>query len=782
MENTAEFQGAQADPDKIQSRLLDLFFQQSIASVAGGMLIAVLLLAVLWDHAPRVALTWWAVATLAAHGLRAGSLWGYRRLRARPHDTAVWYAIALGGTGLSGLSWGTLAFVYPHVQGPSHQTLLLLALMGAAAGAATLLAGLRGAVQIFGLASLLPITLVLALQDEAVSKWLALCLLLYLGSVMMALPQRVYRYLQETQATGILREGLLLRLEDAESMAGVGHFEWDADSGWASPSAQLCRMVGLLPGTRVRERACWRYLARGDGHRVRERVVQALRERQPEFAYEARLRTPAGLVDVSVVHRVHYRPDGQALRGLTAVQDISARKADQRELQTLAFHDPLTGLANRKLFQDRLSRLVDAPTADAARQSPVALLMLDLDHFKTVNDTLGHAVGDRLLVAAAERLRHCVRAADTVSRLGGDEFAIIAPDLPSGVAAAELAARINQALSQPFLLDQQEIYVSCSVGIALYPEDAQGADLLLRCADMALFDAKAKGRSGFQFHTPEQTEQARARVSLEADLRRSLERREFELHYQAKVDMTDGSLVGAEALLRWRQRERGLVPPDQFIRLADDTGLIVPIGEWVLREACATARAWNEGRSANDTLKIAVNLSPRQFWAPNLLTMVCNVMVETGCRPEWIELEITESLLLDSRGQVAEVLVDLREMGFTLAIDDFGTGYSALSYLTRFPIGTLKIDRSFVNEVASHPEREAIVRAIVSMGHSLHLDLVAEGVETEAQARVLQALGCHLAQGWLYGRPMARAAFEAAQALVVLVPALADDPHPAITV
>lgn len=780
MENTAEFQGAQAEPDKIQSRLLDLFFQQSIASVAGGVLIAVLLLVVLWDHAPRTALTWWAVATLVAHGLRAGSLWGYRHLKARCQDTAVWYAIALAGTGVSGLSWGSLAFVYPHVQGPSHQTLLLLALMGAAAGAATLLAGLRGAVQIFGLASLLPITLVLALQDEAVNKWLALCLLLYLGSVMVALPQRVYRYLQETQATGMQREGLLMRLEDAESMAGVGHFEWDADSASASPSAQLCRMVGLSPGTRVSGRTLWRYLARGDGQRVRERVMQALREQRTEFAYESRLRTPAGFMDVSVVHRVRYGHDGRALGGLTAIQDISARKADQRELQTLAFHDPLTGLANRKLFQDRLSKLVDAPAAEAAQRSPLALLMLDLDHFKTVNDTLGHAVGDRLLVAAAERLRHCVRAADTVARLGGDEFAIIAPDLPSGVAAAELAARVNQALAQPFPLDQQEIYVSCSVGIALYPEDAQGADLLLRCADMALFDAKAKGRSGFQFHTPEQTEQARARVSLEADLRRALERHEFELHYQAKVDMRDARLVGAEALLRWRQRERGLVPPDHFIRLAEDTGLIVPIGEWVLREACTTARAWNEGRSPGDALKIAVNLSPRQFWAPNLLTMVCNVMVETGCRPEWIELEITESLLLDSRGQVAEVLVDLREMGFTLAIDDFGTGYSALSYLTRFPIGTLKIDRSFVNEVASHPEREAIVRAIVSMGHSLHLDLVAEGVETEAQAAVLQSLGCHLAQGWLYGRPMARAAFEEVQALIVLVPASDDNAHHAV--
>lgn len=771
MENPAEPRDAHSDPDRIQSRLLNLFFRQSLVSVAGGTLIACLLVTVLWGQAPAAALLCWAAAMTGAHGVRGGLIWYRRVVGAERHTPALWHALALGSTGLSGMAWGTLALIHPMLHSQPHQTLLLLTLLGASAGAATLLAGLRGAVQLFGMGALLPVTVVLAVRGEAVYGWLALCVLLYLGCVMVVLPARVLRYLREMHANGVLRDGSLMRLEDAERMTGVGHFEWDVASGRVIPSAQLCRMVDLSPHERLTVRTLLKHLAAEDRRAVRTRWVQALRARQTEFAHEARVCTPRGLMDVSMAHRVVYDGTGQVQRGLTAVQDISARKADQRELQTLAFHDPLTGLANRKLFQNRLSSLVDAPAGDVTLRAPLALLMLDLDHFKTVNDTLGHAVGDRLLEAAADRLRACVRADDTVARLGGDEFAIIVPDLPSGIDAAELAARINQTLSSPFLLDQQEIYVSCSVGIALYPEDAQGADLLLRCADMALFDAKAKGRSGFQFHTPEQTEQARARVSLEADLRRALERREFELHYQAKVDMTDGRLVGAEALLRWRQRERGLVPPDHFIRLAEDTGLIVPIGEWVLREACATARAWNEGRSAHETLKIAVNLSPRQFWAPNLLTMVCNVMVETGCRPEWIELEITESLLLDSRGHVAEVLVDLREMGFTLAIDDFGTGYSALSYLTRFPIGTLKIDRSFVNEVASHPEREAIVRAIVSMGHSLHLDLVAEGVETEAQAQVLQSLGCHLAQGWLYGRPMAREAFEAAQALIVLVPA-----------
>jgi len=750
----------QTDQDTIQARLIDLFFHQSIWSIAGGLLVAGLAVLVLWDHAPRAPLLYWLAGVALTLALRGLSLGYHLRVGHARHSLAGWRRIVLSSTALSGLSWGALAWFYPHLDSSPHQTLLLVTLLAVAAGVATLLGGFESAVQLFGLGCLVPLAWVLAMQGDKVHGWLAMCVVLYLGFVMLLLPKRMQRYVQQLHATGLLREGLLMRLEDAESMARVGHFEWDLQGNQVALSNELRRMLGLEPAQACSARDLLRTVAPGDAPRVRALILTALRTRQREFAYEARLHGAMGVMDVSVAHRMAYDLKGRAQRGLTAVQDISERKADQRELQALAFHDSLTGLGNRKLFQDRLNRLVDQAVPEEAGQPPLALLMVDLDHFKTVNDTLGHAMGDRLLVSAAERLRACVRGGDTVARLGGDEFAIIAPELPSGIAAAELAARLNQALIQPFLLDQQEVYVSASIGIALYPEDAVGSDLLLRCADMALFDAKAKGRSGFQFYTPEQTEQARERVTLEADLRKALERHELELHYQAKVDMDGARLVGAEALLRWRHRERGLVQPDRFIRLAEDTGLIVPIGEWVLREACITARAWNLHHRGAQPLKIAVNLSPRQFWAPNLLNMVCDVLVQTGCRPEWIELEITESLLLDSRGQVAEVLLDLRDMGFTLAIDDFGTGYSALGYLTRFPIGTLKIDRSFVNEVASHPEREAIVRAIVSMGHSLKLNLVAEGVETQAQAAVLQGLGCSLAQGWLYGRPMARATFE----------------------
>lgn len=742
-------------PDRIDERLLDLFFAHAPLPLMVQAVLATVLNALLWPHVPGPALLAWSVAMSLALALWAGMIL-HRRAQHAQREAAYWIRWLQGTAAVSGLAWGGLALLYPVIGSEPHRMLLVITMLAVPAGMVTVLATRSEAAQAFGAGCLLPLAVVLALQAEAGHRWLAVWVLLFLVMVPMLMPRRVQASLRQVHAETLVRDAVLQRLEAAEAVAGVGHFVWSHADAEVQVSTQLRHMLGLEEDATLRRADLWRSLAPAEVRRLRGVVRTAISQRQETIAYEAALQGRGAVTDLHVVHRVQYDALGRVAHGLTTVQDISARKANQRELQALAFHDPLTGLVNRNRFQERLASSVEG----AGEHSSLALLMLDLDHFKSVNDTLGHAVGDRLLVAAAERLQACVRPEDTVARLGGDEFAIIAPALSSGIAAAELAASVIQALSRPFQLGPQEVYVSSSIGIALYPEDARGADLLLRCADMALFEAKAQGRACFQFHTPEQGEQARERVALEADLRRALERGELELHFQPKIDMPSRQVVGAEALLRWHHRERGLVPPDRFIRIAEDTGLIVPIGEWVLRQACQTAAAWNVGRAENAQLKIAVNLSPRQFWAPNLLTMVCDAIVQTGCRPEWIELEITESLLLDSRGEVGEVLAGLREMGFTLAIDDFGTGYSALGYLTRFPIGTLKIDRAFVSGVVGDRQREAIVRAIVSMGHSLQLALVAEGVETTAQAEVLQTLGCRLAQGWLYGRPVTRAAFE----------------------
>lgn len=769
--------GAPIVPAGIEERLLELLFRQAPWSVLVQGALVIFLMALLWSSAPAPALAAWGGAMACVLGLSAAMVL-HRCGQAHAHSARYWAWWVRLTAALSGLAWGGLALLYPLMDSAPHRTLVVITLLTVPAGMASVLAPRRGAAQAFGGGCLLPLALVLAMQPDAGLRWLGVWVVLYLVMVPVLMPRRVQAAIRQMFLDAMTRDAALQRLEAAEAVAGVGHFVWSHGSPEIQVSAQLRRMLGLDADAVLRRIDLWRSLAPTEIRRIRTVVQAAYAARQETFAYEVALQGRDPVTDLNVVHRVQYDGEGRVARGLTTVQDISARKADQRDLQALAFHDPLTGLVNRNRFQDRLARLVDGAGGAAGDEPALALLMIDLDHFKSVNDTLGHAAGDRLLVEAAERLQGCVRPQDTVARLGGDEFAIIVPQLTSGIAAAELAASVIQALSRPFQLDQQEVYVSSSIGIALCPEDASGADLLLRCADMALFDAKAQGRACFQFHTPAQSEEARERAALEVDLRRAVERGEFELHFQPKVDMPTRRVVGAEALLRWHHRERGAVPPDRFIRIAEDTGLIVPIGEWVLRQACAAAAAWNVGRTPHDVVKIAVNLSPRQFWAPDLLTTVCDVMVQTGCRPEWIELEITESLLLDARGQVGEVLEGLREMGFTLAIDDFGTGYSALGYLTRFPIGTLKIDRAFISAVEVDPQQEAIVRAIVSMGHSLQLALVAEGVETQGQAEVLQAMGCPLAQGWLYGRPVSRAVFEAQHLQTPLTASQALDlPH-----
>jgi predicted signal transduction protein with EAL and GGDEF domain len=342
--------------------------------------------------------------------------------------------------------------------------------------------------------------------------------------------------------------------------------------------------------------------------------------------------------------------------------------------------------------------------------------------------------------------------------LGGDEFAVLLPEIRSGDDMARVAAKILEAFNAPFMLEGKEVFVSTSVGIAVYPDDSEDADDLIRQADSAMYFAKRSGRNNFRFYSKDLTASAGERLTLESELRRALERNELELYYQPKIWLTDGRMVGSEALLYWNNPQRGVVSPDHFISIAEDSGMIVEIGEWVLREACRTACAWNgPGKPLH---RVAINLSARQFQSGDLVKTVCDVLDETGCYPEWIELEITESLLLDEQGEVLAILEAFRTLGISIAIDDFGTGYSALSYLTRFPIATLKIDRSFISSVTTDNFRAELVKAIISIARSLDQQVVAEGVETVEQAAFLQAHGCQMSQGYLYSKPVAKAAFE----------------------
>lgn len=443
-------------------------------------------------------------------------------------------------------------------------------------------------------------------------------------------------------------------------------------------------------------------------------------------------------------------PGGEVAGVLGVSRDVTELNASRQKIHQMAFYDPLTSLPNRSLFNDRLRQMI---TSAVSRGQRAGVMLIDIDHFKVVNDTMGHPVGDELLCQAAARLNASVRDYDTVARLGGDEFAILLPDISQGDGLGRIANNILEKFRERFLLDGQEVFISCSVGIALYPDDSADANDLIKYADSAMYLAKRSGRSNFRFYSKDLTASAEERMRLESELRRAIERGELELHYQPKVLLTSGAMIGCEALLRWRHPEMGMIPPARFIPVAEDTGLIVELGQWVLREACQTAAEFNA--DSDSPHKVAVNLSVKQFQSPGLVRSIAEILDETGCRSEWVEIEITESLLLDQKDETLEMLSELRSMGFSIAIDDFGTGYSALNYLARFPIDTLKIDRSFINSVDRR--NEELVKAILSIARCLGQNVVAEGVETAEQAAFLAANGCGSAQGFLYSKAVPKA-------------------------
>lgn len=443
---------------------------------------------------------------------------------------------------------------------------------------------------------------------------------------------------------------------------------------------------------------------------------------------------------------------GEVVGVLGVSRDVTELNASHQKIQQMAFYDPVTSLPNRSLFNDRLRQVVNAASSLGQRAS---VMLIDIDHFKMVNDTMGHPVGDQLLCQVAARLRESVRDHDTVARLGGDEFAILLPDIRQSDDLGRVANTILERFKECFLLDGKELFISCSVGIALYPDDSADVNDLVKYADSAMYLAKRSGRNSFRFYSKDLTAGAEERMRLESELRRAIERGELELHYQPKVLLDSGAMVGSEALLRWCHPEMGMIPPVRFIPVAEDTGLIVELGRWVLREACQTAVEFNA--DSQSLHKVAINLSVKQFQSAGLVKSIAEILDETGCRAEWVEIEITESLLLDQKDESLQTLSELRDMGFSIAIDDFGTGYSALNYLARFPIDTLKIDRSFIN--SADRRNEELVKAILSIARCLGQNVVAEGVETAEQAAFLAANGCGSAQGFLYSKALPKAEF-----------------------
>ncbi|WP_153114907.1 EAL domain-containing protein [Rhodocyclus tenuis] len=439
---------------------------------------------------------------------------------------------------------------------------------------------------------------------------------------------------------------------------------------------------------------------------------------------------------------------GETPTALTTFSDITERKLAQQRVEFLAHHDPLTRLPNRILLRDR----VDQARALAGRlHSRFALLFLDLDHFKTINDSLGHPVGDALLIASVQRLRSCLRESDTLARLGGDEFVIVVNDVRDADAVARVAEKIHERTSETLPVEGHRLIASFSIGIALFPDDAQDFDTLMQQADTAMYHAKQAGRNTYRFFAEEMNAQAIERLELESRLRQAIERDEFVLHYQPQQSLVDRRIVGVEALIRWRNADGEMMQPADFIPIAEDSGLIVPIGNWVLREACRQARAWLD---AGHPCIVAVNLSARQFRGDELVDAVIGALVLADLDARWLELELTESLLLQDAETTLETLRRLKAIGIRLAIDDFGTGYSSLAYLKRFDVDKLKIDQSFVRDLLSDPDDAAIVHAIIEMAHSMQLKTIAEGVETQALADRLRLFHCDEAQGYWFARPL----------------------------
>ncbi len=558
------------------------------------------------------------------------------------------------------------------------------------------------------------------------------------------------------------------RLEKAQAMAKLGHFNWDVESGEFECSAEIERMTGVANGARITTLApllaCVHVDDRGQ---VETQVGNAMAANQAMQTSCRVLLAHGGTAHVHLEVTCATVPETGAKLLSGVAQDVTERRRLEGLAHKLAYFDTVTGLPNRTTLRKDLGQAI---TRAVGSESVVAVFSLDLDNFKRINDTLGRENGDRLLKAVAERLIAClrrrdgalgvkanVRAGDFVARTGGDEFYVVLTQFRSAEESAVVARRMLEAIAQPVNLGGEDLVLSATAGISVYPVDGTSADLLIDRADAAKNHAKAEGRGRYQFYTSAINARAFERLSMENNLRKALQLEQFELYYQPKIDIRSGRFAGAEALVRWRHPDLGLVSPANFIPIAEETGLIVPLGEWIIGAACRDIAAWRS-QGLND-VRVAVNISPVQFAAADLPLVLSKALADTSLPVEALEVELTESLLMTDTEQSIAVLAELRALGIDVWIDDFGTGYSSLSYLRRFPIAGVKVDQTFVREMDTNANDAAIVAAVIALARSLNLAVVAEGVESELHLRALNALHCDYAQGYLFSPALPAAAF-----------------------
>lgn len=558
------------------------------------------------------------------------------------------------------------------------------------------------------------------------------------------------------------------QLVDAQRLAKLGNWVWNIEDEQMVCSAEVFSIFGKKSGAWSNGLSGFYQAVHDDDLVAVTTSLKKARLDKRAFAIEFRLKETRGKkVYVYMTGEPELNATGELIQITGIIQDITRRRQDEEKIRRLAYFDSLTGLINRATYKERLFLAIE--NARRLKQQ-VAILFIDLDDFKRINDTLGHTVGDQVLTTIASRLKENVRATDClasssvleykkvsssvkneVARLGGDEFTVALTGIKNSADAATVAQRILSNLSRPIVLEKQELRVTPSIGISIFPEDGEDVDTLISNADTAMYHAKGSGRNNFRFYHQSMNKNTLERLNLETQLRNALEKNEFTLNYQPLFQLDPYKMVGVEALIRWNNPELGMVSPGDFIPLAEEIGLIVEIGEWVLSTACQQHKKWLD--AGFPPLRVAVNLSSLQFQHPKLVAEIQNALEQSKMDPAYLDLELTENLIMQDHGQTIEALHTLKEMGLRLSIDDFGTGYSSLSYLKRLPISILKIDRSFVTDIPSDKDDVAITKAIIAMAHSLNLTVIAEGIETEEQLAFLTSQGCEEAQGFLLGKP-----------------------------
>lgn len=717
-------------------------------------------------YIPTAVLTAWLTCLILITVSRAVLAYCFATAPVTVENARHWGHAYVIGAGLAGATWGAAAILLFPVESTGHQVFVAFVLAGMSAGGVAVLSARLEACLIFLLLTLLPLATRFFIQDDGLSVAMGTMTLIFLGG-MLSTAWTIHRS---------LRTSLSLRFDQRELVAEVAKRQRVEASLFQQKERLQITLASLGEGVVITDAkdsieyvnpmaeqlsgwsnhaACGRSINEvfhTHTEQTGQVITSAVNDCLQQAAYvqkQAVLVARHGqryLIDqIATPLRNHH---GQVIGAVAVYRNITETRALASQLFYQANYDALTQLPNRNLLKDRLIHAI----AHAQRtQQQLALLFLDLDRFKTVNDSLGHTVGDVVLKAVAKRLQACLRETDTVARLGGDEFVIVLEDLPHEELVVTVSHKLLNALEAPFGVGGHEFFVTASIGITLFPKDGEDADALLSNADTAMYRAKEEGRNTAKFFAQEMNQRALEHLLMEQNLRYALTRNELELHYQPQLDLTSGQTVAVEALLRWRHPQQGLIPPQAFIPFAEEMGLIIPIGDWVIRTACTQAKAWQD--AGLPAVRVAVNLSARQFMHPGITAMIARALEESGLQPQYLELEITESVLMKDVEKVIAVMQALQTLGICFAIDDFGTGYSSLNYLKHFPVARLKIDRSFVREITTDPGDAAIALAVIAMAHSMQLQVVAEGVETEAQMLFLKDRHCDQIQGFYLSHP-----------------------------